>query len=105
MKKYFYVYYSFEEFGRGYIGSRVCKCIPEKDIKYFGSYRDKLFKFSGEIEKLNDQHGFMRSKEKFAVSELIGLGISHPCTTFDKWRLIPLVNDNYDVVDCIHTFF
>ena len=44
MKKYFYVYYSFEEFGRGYIGSRVCKCIPEKDIKYFGSYRDKLFK-------------------------------------------------------------
>ena len=44
MQKYFYVYYSFEEFGRGYIGSRVCKCIPEKDIKYFGSYRDKLFK-------------------------------------------------------------
>jgi D-serine dehydratase len=33
------------------------------------------------------------------------LGISHPCTTFDKWRLIPLVNDNYDVVDCLYTFF
>jgi D-serine dehydratase len=47
----------------------------------------------------------MRSTDKFAVGDLIGLGISHPCTTFDKWRLIPLVNDNYDVVDCIHTFF
>ena len=32
---------------------------------------------------------------------LIGLGISHPCTTFDKWKLIPLVNDQYDVVDLI----
>jgi len=44
MKKYFYVYYSYEEFGRGYIGSRVCDCLPENDIKYFGSYRDKTFK-------------------------------------------------------------
>jgi len=44
MKKYFYTYYSYEEFGRGYIGSRVCNCLPEEDIKYFGSYRDKTFK-------------------------------------------------------------
>ena len=43
MKKYFYVYYSYEEFGRGYIGSRICKCLPEEDIKYFGSYKDKTF--------------------------------------------------------------
>jgi D-serine dehydratase len=47
----------------------------------------------------------MRSSDKFEVSELIGLGISHPCTTFDKWKLIPLVDDDYDVVDLIHTFF
>lgn len=43
MKKYFYVYYSYEEYGRGYIGSRVCDCFPEEDVKYFGSYRDKTF--------------------------------------------------------------
>lgn len=43
MKKYFYVYFSYEEYGRGYIGSRVCDCFPEEDIKYFGSYRDKTF--------------------------------------------------------------
>ena len=43
MKKYFYVYYSYEEYGRGYIGKRECKCLPEKDIKYFGSYKDKTF--------------------------------------------------------------
>lgn len=44
MKKYFYVYYSYEEFGRGYIGKRECKCLPEEDIKYFGSYKDKSFR-------------------------------------------------------------
>jgi hypothetical protein len=44
MKKYFYVYYSYEEFGRGYIGKRECKCPPEEDVKYFGTYKDKTFK-------------------------------------------------------------
>jgi predicted XRE-type DNA-binding protein len=39
-----YVYYSYEEWGRGYIGVRSCKCTPEKDVKYFGSFTDKTFK-------------------------------------------------------------
>lgn len=38
-----YVYYSYEEFGRGYIGSRSCACLPEEDTKYFGSFTDKTF--------------------------------------------------------------
>ena len=42
--EYHYVYYSYEEWDRGYIGSRSCKCLPEEDIKYFGSYTDKKFK-------------------------------------------------------------
>lgn len=40
---YHYVYYSYEEWGRGYIGVRSCKCNPEEDIKYFGSFKDKTF--------------------------------------------------------------
>jgi len=43
-KEYHYVYYSYEEYGRGYLGSRTCKCLPEEDIKYFGSFKDKTFK-------------------------------------------------------------
>lgn len=43
MSKHFYVYYSYEEFGRGYIGSRGCKCLPEEDFKYYGSFSDKNF--------------------------------------------------------------
>ena len=43
-KEYYYTYYSYEEYGRGYFGSRGCKCLPEKDVKYFGSFKDKTFK-------------------------------------------------------------
>ena len=42
--EYHYVYYSYEEYDRGYIGSRTCKCLPEEDINYFGSFKDKAFK-------------------------------------------------------------
>ena len=66
----------------------------------------KLEAFKGEIEKLNDQHAFMKiSPGTVAVGDIIGCGISHPCTNFDKWRLLPLVNDNYDVIDLVRTHF
>ena len=45
MNKYYYVYYSYEEYGRGYIGKRECECLPEKDVNYFGSFKDKTFKY------------------------------------------------------------
>lgn len=70
-------------------------------------FTDNLEPMSGVIDHLNDQHGYLifGNNQQIAVGDAIGLGISHPCTTFDKWRLIPLVNDAYEVVDCIHTFF
>jgi hypothetical protein len=42
--EYHYVYYSYEEWSMGYFGSRTCKCLPEEDLKYFGSFSDKTFK-------------------------------------------------------------
>jgi hypothetical protein len=42
--RYFYVYYSYEEWGRGYIGKRECKCLLQEDVKYFGSFKDKSFR-------------------------------------------------------------
>jgi hypothetical protein len=41
---YHYTYYSYEEWGRGYIGKGSCDCNPEEELTYFGSYRDKTFK-------------------------------------------------------------
>ena len=47
MTKHHYVYKSFEEEGREYIGVRSCNCLPEEDTKYFGSFRDKSFNPTG----------------------------------------------------------
>lgn len=70
-------------------------------------FTDKFVTMSGVIDHLNDQHGYLifGDDQEMVVGDAVGLGISHPCTTFDKWRLIPMVNDDYEVVDCIHTFF
>lgn len=60
-----------------------------------------------EITALNDQHAFLRVPEgcALAVGDMIGCAISHPCTTFDKWRFLPIVDDAYRVVDAVTTFF
>ena len=43
-----YVYYSYEQWGRGYIGSRTAKgCYPGED--YLGSYSDETFKPTDKI--------------------------------------------------------
>jgi len=59
------------------------------------------------ITALNDQHAYMKidEAEELRVGDLVGCGISHPCTAFDKWRLIPVVDDRYRVTDAILTYF
>ncbi len=59
------------------------------------------------VIKLNDQHLHLEvpADAPLRFGDLIAVGVSHPCTTFDKWRLIPLVDDAYNVVDVVRTFF
>lgn len=57
--------------------------------------------------KVDDQHAYLDVDPTCAVGvgDYVGLGISHPCTTFDKWRVIWVVDDAYDVVDVVTTRF
>ena len=59
------------------------------------------------ITKMNDQHAYLHfpAELPLAVGDLVGCGISHPCTTFDKWRWLPIVDDAYGVVGAVKTFF
>ncbi|MDA7416446.1 alanine racemase [Xenophilus arseniciresistens] len=65
------------------------------------------------ITGLNDQHAYLRwdaadpalNAQAPVVGERIGLGISHPCTTFDKWRWMPVVDEDYGVCEAISTHF
>lgn len=59
------------------------------------------------IVKLNDQHAFVRppSPSDLPVGTLVQVGISHPCTTLDKWRVLMIADDDYNIVDAAATIF
>jgi D-serine deaminase-like pyridoxal phosphate-dependent protein len=58
------------------------------------------------VTKMNDHHTYVAtSSSPLTPGDLIRFGISHPCTAFDKWRDIPVVDDEHRVVDVLHTYF
>ena len=59
------------------------------------------------VTKMMDQHAYMRitAGDDLRVGDMIAFDISHPCLTFDKWRLLPILNVDYQVVDLVQTFF
>jgi D-serine dehydratase len=59
------------------------------------------------VLKLNDQHAFMTipAGVELHVGDRVACGIIHPCTAFDKWPVIPLVDDEYTVRDLYCTYF
>ncbi|GGN47703.1 D-serine deaminase-like pyridoxal phosphate-dependent protein [Actinoplanes campanulatus] len=58
------------------------------------------------VTKLNDHHTYLQVEGAvLEPGDLIRFGISHPCTAFDKWRDIPVVDEQRRVVDVLHTYF
>ncbi|WP_443049118.1 alanine racemase [Streptomyces sp. NBC_00316] len=59
------------------------------------------------VTGLSDQHTWLRTETgaELEVGDWVGMGLSHPCTSFDKWQLIPLVEADGTVTDYIRTFF
>lgn len=59
------------------------------------------------VVQVHDQHSYLDldPADHLAVGDLVGSGISHPCTTFDKWRSIPIVDDDYRVIEIADTLF
>jgi len=59
------------------------------------------------VNALSDQHAHVSVDPEcdLGPGDLVGFSISHPCTAFDRWRLIPIVDDAYRVCDAVLTFF
>ena len=76
-------------------------------VKTAGPQPPRPLRADASIFALNDQHAFMKvgPEANLKVGDMIGCGISHPCTAFDKWRLIPVVDDGYQVLDAVLTYF
>ncbi|GAB3806502.1 amino acid deaminase [Humibacter antri] len=79
------------------------------------------------VTALNDQHAFLRwgrdgvsdasapsgfgpagvPRAVAPIGSVVALGLSHPCTAFDKWRVLPVVDswDSGRVVELVRTYF
>ncbi|MGJ5833149.1 alanine racemase [Streptomyces ossamyceticus] len=59
------------------------------------------------VTGLSDQHAWLRTRAgaDVSVGDWVGLGLSHPCTSFDKWKLIPVVEADGTVVEYVRTYF
>jgi len=85
--------------------------LPEPQLIRPRAEGDPVLKANGmTVTKLNDQHGYLRfDGEPVVIGDELRVGLSHPCTAFDKWGLIPVVDDpdavDPVVVDLVRTFF
>ncbi|HEY2352852.1 MAG TPA: amino acid deaminase [Candidatus Acidoferrum sp.] len=91
------------------MGKRDCPYdyILPTPLRRYRTNQDELKLPGCEVTKVNDQHAYMTFPHDtdLRVGDRIVSGISHPCTAFDKWRFIAVVNDQYDVVDGLITYF
>jgi D-serine dehydratase len=92
-------------FGRRDAGNDAGMPIPVGRVTGRGA-RDPVNGWS--VVKMWDQHALMQAEPmatELAVGDVLTFGISHPCTTFDKWRVLVEVDDDDNVVGCIQTYF
>lgn len=69
-------------------------------LRVHGEGRQNVETSQFAVVAVNDQHAFITVPDvsDIAVGDILGLGISHPCGAFDRWRFISVVNETYDVV-------
>ncbi len=84
--------------------------IPQR-VHQDGIWRPDSALDGASVFELNDQHTYLRvdHNSPIAIGDVVRLGLSHPCTTFDKWSTIPLIDDpdipNPRVTESVHTHF
>ena len=59
------------------------------------------------VTRLDDQHCYLALADGvvLAPGDVVVFGISHPCTVFDKWRQVHVVDDDDVVLETIATWF
>jgi D-serine dehydratase len=98
--------------------TRALAGIGKRDVSHDGQLplaKKVLRRGGGRVEDIDpfrvvtvhDQHAFLdvAPDDPLAVGDLVGFGISHPCTTFDKWRMFVMVDDDYRVTELVPTLF
>ncbi len=93
--------------GRRNFGQDAGNPIALTHVRRGTTERRPLRRSGWQMAAVSDQHAHMTVPQGHSVEvgDLVALGPSHPCTTFDKWREVHLVDDDYNVLDTISTYF
>jgi D-serine dehydratase len=91
-------------------GKRDCSYDIELPIPLFAQNPNsgrRIDLSTATVFNTNDQHAHLRGpgSEHLRVGDQVCCGISHPCTAFDKWRALPVVDDSYNLLDIYRTYF
>jgi D-serine dehydratase len=91
-------------------GKRDCSYDIELPIPLFAHNLNSGLRIdlsTATVFNTNDQHAYLRGpgSELLRVGDQVCCGISHPCTAFDKWRVLPVVDDSYNLLDIYRTYF
>jgi D-serine deaminase-like pyridoxal phosphate-dependent protein len=59
------------------------------------------------VTRLDDQHCYLALAPEAVLTpgDVVVFGISHPCTVFDKWRAVHVLDDDDAVLETIATWF
>jgi len=59
------------------------------------------------VTAVMDQHAFLKFPQgaDIKVGDMIAFSTSHPCLTFDKWRNILMIDQDYKVKEILPTYF
>jgi len=93
--------------GRRDFGQDAGNPIALTHVRHGSAGRRSLRGAGWRMAAASDQHAHMTAPPGHGVQvgDLVALGPSHPCTTFDKWRAVHLVDDDYNVVETMPTYF
>ncbi len=82
--------------------------LPVPALRCFpGESAPRAVPLPWELTQMMDQHAYLKfpTEDPPRVGEMIAFDIAHPCLTFDKWRCIPVLDDDYRVKEYIQTWF
>lgn len=57
------------------------------------------------VVRLNDQHAYLSHLDVLHVGDIVRCGVAHPCTAFDRWPLVAVLDDDDRVIDAVTTMF
>lgn len=81
--------------------------LPQPTAHYRQGEKQPLVSNAMVTVDIMDQHAMVRYPEsvQLQIGDIVVFSTSHPCLTFDKWKTLFLVDDEYTVLEQMDTFF